>query len=300
MREIKIGENIRTLRKERKIGQEALASALGVTVQAVSKWETSGSMPDITLLPEIADYFDVSMEELFYGKPEIAAEPSESVDQVVFPVIPEKSETSDSEPLEQNYSEDEDTKQYGWNDLRDLGATISASLNSQFQKFKEGVEHKHSIFHFGGDEWTEENAVREDLPDDDILRVVQFIGNRLVRADKRNDQPIPLAIMEEESRQPLHVTVYGSALIQGNVNGNLTAEGNVSCASVGGSVTSDGDVECQNIGGRLQADGDVSCGTVCGNVQSDGDVHCGNVMGSVTADGDVSCGSVSGKIRNNS
>ena len=62
MNEIKIGENIRALRKEKKIGQEALAGALGVTVQAVSKWETSGSMPDITLLPEIADYFGVFVD----------------------------------------------------------------------------------------------------------------------------------------------------------------------------------------------------------------------------------------------
>ena len=51
---IKINENIRKFRKEKRIGQEALANALGVTIQAVSKWETSGSMPDITLLPQIA------------------------------------------------------------------------------------------------------------------------------------------------------------------------------------------------------------------------------------------------------
>ena len=43
MAEMKLGENIRSLRKEKGIGQDVLASQLGVTVQAVSKWETGVS-----------------------------------------------------------------------------------------------------------------------------------------------------------------------------------------------------------------------------------------------------------------
>jgi len=57
------------LRKEMGIGQQNLADVLGVSFQTVSKWETGVTMPDITLLPNIAEYFDVSVDELLGLKP---------------------------------------------------------------------------------------------------------------------------------------------------------------------------------------------------------------------------------------
>ena len=59
-----LGENIKRLRQERGLTQEVLAEFLGVTFQTVSNWERSESYPDITLLPELAGYFQVSMEQL--------------------------------------------------------------------------------------------------------------------------------------------------------------------------------------------------------------------------------------------
>lgn len=60
-----IGSIIAKLRKEQALTQEALANALGVTNQAVSKWESDQSCPDIGLLPTIADLFHVSIDTLF-------------------------------------------------------------------------------------------------------------------------------------------------------------------------------------------------------------------------------------------
>ena len=60
-----IGNQIKTFRLEKKVKQEELAEYLGVSAQAVSKWETGASTPDITLLPSIATYFGVSIDELF-------------------------------------------------------------------------------------------------------------------------------------------------------------------------------------------------------------------------------------------
>ena len=62
---IKIGEKIRILRKTRNISQEVLAQFLGVSFQAVSKWEKGDTMPDVTLVPAIASFFEVSTDELF-------------------------------------------------------------------------------------------------------------------------------------------------------------------------------------------------------------------------------------------
>lgn len=64
MTTIKINEQIAFLRKQKGLTQEELANALGVTNQAVSKWESAQCYPDIQLLPDIAKMFDVSIDEL--------------------------------------------------------------------------------------------------------------------------------------------------------------------------------------------------------------------------------------------
>lgn len=61
---MKIGSNIAALRKEKGITQEELANALGVSAQAVSKWENNSSCPDVSLLTDIADYFGVTVDAL--------------------------------------------------------------------------------------------------------------------------------------------------------------------------------------------------------------------------------------------
>lgn len=62
---MKIGEKIKVLRKAKNISQESLANVLGVTFQAVSKWETGATAPDVSLIPPLANYFGVSIDELF-------------------------------------------------------------------------------------------------------------------------------------------------------------------------------------------------------------------------------------------
>ena len=62
---VKLGDKIRELRKQRGISQEKLAEHLGVTFQAVSKWESGATMPDVLLIPAIASFFEISTDELF-------------------------------------------------------------------------------------------------------------------------------------------------------------------------------------------------------------------------------------------
>lgn len=63
---MKIGENIRALRLQKGLTQEQVAQQLGVTYQAVSKWENGTNTPDIGLLPEIAKLFGVMIDALFH------------------------------------------------------------------------------------------------------------------------------------------------------------------------------------------------------------------------------------------
>ena len=61
---IKIGAIIKKLRAKNNITQDTLATAIGVTPQAISRWESEGGYPDIELLPALADFFSVSTDEL--------------------------------------------------------------------------------------------------------------------------------------------------------------------------------------------------------------------------------------------
>lgn len=61
---ITLNENIRSFRKSRRLTQEQLAEALNVTVGAVSKWESAASIPDISLIVEMASFFETSVDVL--------------------------------------------------------------------------------------------------------------------------------------------------------------------------------------------------------------------------------------------
>ena len=67
---MEMGKEIRRLRTDRGLTQEALASALHVTAQTVSKWECGTGFPDVQLLPEIAVFFGVTIDRLFAMTPE--------------------------------------------------------------------------------------------------------------------------------------------------------------------------------------------------------------------------------------
>ena len=59
-----IGENIKRLRRERNLTQEEMAAHLGISFQSISKWERGDGYPDIAMLPTLANYFGVSVDEL--------------------------------------------------------------------------------------------------------------------------------------------------------------------------------------------------------------------------------------------
>ena len=80
---IKIGEKIRLLRKKNDVTQDKLAYHLGVTPQAVSRWESGVCYPDMNYLPAIADYFSVTMDELLcYSGAQKAARVEEYLERV--------------------------------------------------------------------------------------------------------------------------------------------------------------------------------------------------------------------------
>ena len=67
---INLGNKIRELRVNKGLTQEQLATALNLSPQAISKWETGGGYPDVATLPVLAGYFGVSLDDMFEYDPE--------------------------------------------------------------------------------------------------------------------------------------------------------------------------------------------------------------------------------------
>lgn len=79
MRKLTFGENLNTLRRQKGLTQEEVAGKLGVTPQAVSKWENDLSCPDIMLLPQLAALYDTTINRLFQEEPPAASQKHEEI-----------------------------------------------------------------------------------------------------------------------------------------------------------------------------------------------------------------------------
>lgn len=68
MNQQKIGGFLKELRQEKQITQEQLAEQMGVSRRTVSRWETGNNLPDLSVLVELSDYYNVDLNEIFRGE----------------------------------------------------------------------------------------------------------------------------------------------------------------------------------------------------------------------------------------
>ena len=64
----KIGSFLRELRNEKNLSQEKLAEEFGVSSRSISRWENGNTMPDISIIIELADFYDVDIREIIHGE----------------------------------------------------------------------------------------------------------------------------------------------------------------------------------------------------------------------------------------
>ena len=84
----KISKNIKQLRNENKMTQEALAEKINVTRQTVSSWETDRTQPDIDMLEALSAAFGVGIEKLIYGKKnKVGLEPEKKPDRKIYTIV---------------------------------------------------------------------------------------------------------------------------------------------------------------------------------------------------------------------
>lgn len=90
MNDIRIATTLVKKRKEKNITQEDLARYMGVSKASVSKWETGASYPDIAFLPQLATYFDISIDELMDYQPQMTKEEIRKLYQVLTDQVTER------------------------------------------------------------------------------------------------------------------------------------------------------------------------------------------------------------------
>ncbi len=236
MENLTLHDTISFYRKQQNLTQEALAQKLGVTNQSVSKWESAQCYPDISLIPQLAEIFKISIDELF-GK----------------------------EPF------------------------VNNDVCAQFP-----------------------------LRDDDVFRVVVARGKRVMLVDDI-DKTIDITFPKncnETTRQYFKVEVFGNIYCDASINGDVIAHGQIECnqingdireskdniscqGDINGDVTTNGNLSCaDSINGDVHCGNNISCaGNINGNVNCGDNVACGdNITGDVTCGGSVECKTIEGNV----
>lgn len=290
MEQIYFGQRIAALRKAWGMTQEALAQKLGITNQAVSKWESDQCGPDIMQLPVLADIFEISMDALF-GRTEPALpqpEPATVIGELPW---------EDNDDLHAVCFVGHKLVRY--QDIPSLGGkrerfSYSFSCLGFDKSSPRGNEPVQ--LHFSG-------SVGNLYSDYAVYCSESAIGGNVQAGDGVICTDVGGEVRAGDG--VTCVTVQGNVIAgdsvtcTGSIGGNAQAGDDVHCEGIiQGNVSAGGDVECGgDIGGRVQAQGDVECqGDIRGDLRCDGDVNCsGDIGGSVTCSGDVDCtGSIGG------
>lgn len=256
-----LGNKIAQCRKSLNITQDALAQQLGVTNQAVSKWESDQCCPDVMLLPKLADIFGITLDELF--------------DRVTHT---EETQEPEQEKSGSDFRKlfDFDFEKIFGSQLHDVEKRFDISLGELDKKANQK-------------KW----EVQPELivwPDDDVLRIVAFIGHKLVKSVEN------LETMTFQYEGPALNIDSQISVTCGNVEGSVDAGRDVNCQCVGSDVDAGRDVNCGDVDGSVDAGRTVCCGNVGGDVDAGTSVSCGNVEGDVDAGSHVGCGQVGGSV----
>ena len=229
-----LGTNIMRLRKEAGLTQEQLANALGISYQAVSKWENGVSCPDISTLPLLADLFSVSIDSLF-GR--------ETAAQTVVQEEPKKS-----------------APDYPWPDDDALYAVLFRGHKYIGSGNVDGHQKKRIEFCYEGPainicsdfSVTCQGDVQGDIKAGGSVDCGE-VGKGVYAGGSVNCECVSG-----------DVTAGGGVTCDG-VGGNVSAGGSVTCDDVGGSVSAGSNVTCDSVGGDVRAN-TVHCDDVSGGV----------------------------------
>ena len=226
MEQIYFGQRIARLRREQGMTQEMLAQKLGITNQAVSKWESDQCCPDIMQLPQLADLFGISLDALFGRAPAAAA-------QVCPTALPWEDDNSLRAVcyLGHRLLEEKELSDHG-DDLQKV------QLN-----FEGTVENVKSVFSV--------NCPGASIGGD--VKAGDSVSCGDVRGDVKAGDSVTCGSVSGNA-------AAGDSLTCSSVGGNARAGDNLECAGdICGSASAGGDIRCGTIGGTARAAGNLYC-----------------------------------------
>ena len=242
MEELRMGAPIARYRKENGLTQEALANRLGVTNQAVSKWEGDVCCPDIQLLPELADALGLSLDALFGRKtPEPPA--AEKV----------KEETSPIGIVEE----------LPWADDESLHAVL---YQGHRLLQSEGIPERNGggLLHLLAGRWDSQQVVlrftgtARDIYSDFAVHCEGGVSGSIRAGDGVQCGSVGGSVQA------------GDGVHCGDVGGSVQAGDGVACGNVEGNVSAGGSIRCGNVGGDVRTNDSVHIqGSVGGEIQSE-------------------------------
>ena len=279
-----LNANISKLRRAAGLTQEQLADRLGLTFQAVSKWENGLSCPDIALLPMLADVFAVSIDVLFNRQP------NTDLAEILKAKPTDRTPNGSGCPLP-------------WTDDGVLRAVLF--IGNRLVTEHDARE-KEIRFVYEGEALNVDS--RFSIECGDVGGNVNAGGG----VDCGDVESSVSAGGGVECGDVNGCVNAGGGVECGDVDGCVNAGGGVDCGDIDGCVNAGGGVNCDeisgnvtagsavnagDIGGDLSTGGKVSCGDVGGDLKSEGDVDCGNVSGNIAVKGNLSCGDIAGYVR---
>lgn len=243
-----MGMRISARRRDKGLTQEALANILGVSNQAVSKWEGDICCPDIALLPQLVDALEMTLDELFGRESKAASAPANDQVLPVAAELPWEDDDSIHAVLFQGHR---------------LLLPREGSLfrHDKYDEIRRSVE-----LHFSG-------SVQDIDSDFSVVCTDSAIGGNVKAGGGVTCGDIGGNVQA------------GDNVTCGNVGGGVQAGDGVTCSGeVKGNVRAGDSVTCGSVGGDVQASDSVRCGDVQGSVRAGDSVHCSTVVGDVNAD----------------
>lgn len=240
-------EIITKYRKALGLTQEALAQKLGVTNQAVSKWESGQSCPDIALLPQIADLFGISLDALFGREetkqaptPEALPWPDDGALRMVLYAGHRHIAAADPSARELHFCYE--------GPALDVHSAVSLTCEAVQGSVTAGGE-------------VNCEAVYGNVDAAGCVNCEDVYGSVRAQGDVN---------CEDVSGN----VEAGADVNCERVDGDITAGCDVNCEDVGGCVTAKGDVNCECVDGDITAGGDVNCDEASGDITAGGSVNC--------------------------
>lgn len=214
-----LAEIIASYRKKLGLTQEGLAQRLGVTNQAVSKWESGQSCPDIALLPNLADIFGITIDQLFGREPQAAPAPAQ-------PELP--------------WPDDNTLRVVLYAGHKYIGSGHAA--NEIHFCYEGPVQNLHSVVSVYCDAVMGSVTAGGDVNCDDVYGHVQAGGDISC-----NDVHGPVTAQGDVTCDDVDGPVHAGGNVACDcVEGNVIADGDVRADEVSGSITAGGSVHCDH------------------------------------------------------